>query len=130
MTNFPDSVIRDGVEYDRVAVGGAFESRMFYVNVVPKKSISVIRCDANLRYEGETVPGLVWSNTRTFAVGDTAEYDSYNLSYTSEITGIGAKTVSFGKEGKRLNTHTFSWRNWDFNAGETAAKNAETMMYL
>lgn len=73
----------------------------------------------------------------TFKVGDTAEYDSYNLSYTGTITKITEKTVTIvqypGSSMARkhmLSLHEFAWRNWDFNAEETARKNSEEMMYL
>ena len=72
--------------------------------------------------------------SRTFRVGETVEYDSYNLSYTGVITSIGKKTVTVdpGRGGgkRRLTLHTFNWRNWDFDAEETAVKNREMMVTL
>ena len=73
-----------------------------------------------------------------FQVGDTAEYDSYNLSYTGEITKITEKTVTIMaypdsptmKRAHRLDIHQFAWRNYDFNREETARKNSEMMMTL
>ena len=69
---------------------------------------------------------------RKFDLGDEAEYDSFNLSYTGPITGITDKGVTIQKWGRthRLNIYEFCWRNWDFNAAETAARNAETSMYI
>ena len=72
---------------------------------------------------------------RKFEVGDLAEYDSYNLSYTGTITAITNKAVSIlepyrGGRTHRLNIYEFCWRNWDFNAAVTAARNAETAMYI
>jgi hypothetical protein len=71
------------------------------------------------------------------AVGDLAEYDSYNLSYTGKITKITEKCVTIVaypgstiETTHRLDLNTFCWRNWDFNAAETAARNAETSMYI
>ena len=71
----------------------------------------------------------------SFAVGDVAEYDSYNLSYTGKITKITDKCVSIVepyRNGKthRLDLDTFCWRNHNFNAAETARQNAETSMYI
>ncbi len=68
-----------------------------------------------------------------FVLGDIAEYDSFNLSYTAEIVSITDKTVTFKlRDGrkKRLKIATFQWRNWNFDAEETAQKNSETMMYI
>jgi hypothetical protein len=65
---------------------------------------------------------------RRFEVGDECEYDSFNLSYTGPILAIGKKTVtveSTFKGKKRLKAEEFGWRNWNFNAGETARRNAE-----
>jgi hypothetical protein len=66
------------------------------------------------------------------AVGELAEYDSYNLSYTGKITKITEKCVTIVSYGTthRLDLSSFCWRNWDFNAAETAARNAETSMYI
>ena len=71
---------------------------------------------------------------RTFRVGDTVEYDSYNYSYTGVIVSIGKKTVTVdpgrGSQKRRLTFHTFNWRNWNFNAEEIARKNGEVMMTI
>lgn len=74
----------------------------------------------------------------SFVVGDTAEYDSYNLSYTGEIVKITDKCVTIvaykGHRGMekthRLDLDTFCWRNHNFDAVETARQNAETSMYI
>jgi hypothetical protein len=69
-----------------------------------------------------------------FKIGDAAEYDSFNLSYTGTIVAIGAKTVSIQHErgGKitRLSIHEFSWRNNDFDAVKIAEQNSDMMMSL
>lgn len=67
-----------------------------------------------------------------FQIGSEAEYDSFNLSYTGTIKAITDKAVTITKYGQdhRLNIYEFCWRNWDFNAAETAARNAETSMYI
>lgn len=74
----------------------------------------------------------------SFSISDIAEYDSYNLSYTGEITKITDKCVTIvaykGHKGMeathRLDINSFCWRNFKFNAAETAARNAETSMYI
>lgn len=74
---------------------------------------------------------------RDFKIGDEAEYDSYNLSYTGTITNITAKTVTITEDFglararvHRLDLAEFSSRNWDFDAAKTAASNSDTMRYI
>src|SRR5689334_9703096 len=66
----------------------------------------------------------------TFKIGDQAEYDSYNYSYTGEIVSIGRKTVTIKarSDTRRLDLYEFAWRNWDFDAEAIAKKNAEISM--
>ena len=73
----------------------------------------------------------------TLRVGDEAEYDSYNLSYTGTITKITEKCVTIVAypgsrmaRTHRLDLNAFCWRNWDFDAAATAKRNSEEMMYL
>ena len=92
----------------------------------------------NRKYRVTLVPGVHvivehfivdrFVSMRRFEVGDEVEYDSFNLSYTGPILAIGKKTVtveSTFKGKKRLKAEEFGWRNWNFNAGETARRNAE-----
>lgn len=69
---------------------------------------------------------------KAFRLGNEAEYDSYNLSYTGKIVGIGPKTVTIENHGKkrRLDLYEFCRRNWNFDAEKIARRNAETMMYI
>ncbi len=73
---------------------------------------------------------------KKFAVGDSAEYDSYNLSYIGKIVSIGEKTIlveasATGRsKKKRLSLYDFSWRNWDFDADAIAARNLETSLTI
>lgn len=89
----------------------------YAVDVDPGNSIQIYR-------NGKTC--------RSFELGDTAEFDSYNLSYTGTITAITNKTVSIEQYGTvhRLTIYDFCWRNWAFDAADTAARNHETMIYL
>lgn len=69
---------------------------------------------------------------RTFSVGDSAERDSFNLTYTGKITAIGAKTVTIKDDcltdrTSRLTLPVFVWRNWDFDAAKSTKRNAEWM---
>lgn len=70
----------------------------------------------------------------TFKVGDTAEFDSYNLHYLGTITKITDKGVTIDpqyREGtKRLSLHTFMWRNYNFDLADINARNADTSMYI
>ena len=108
-----------------VKVTRSHESYMLYVQ--PGKSVEV--------HTHNSAGTLV--NVKVFCVGDVAEYDSYNLSYTAPIKSITAKNVIFDtgsrfnrKETKRLNCDCFAWRNHDFDAVETARRNAETSTYI
>lgn len=85
---------------------------------------------------------------KKFSVGDIAEYDSYNLSYTGTIESITEKSVTFWtgynrtnygvktnapgtkKEIKRLKLDMFCWRNHNFDLETTRKNNAETSMYI
>lgn len=60
--------------------------------------------------------------SKTFKVGDLAEYDSYNYSYVGKIKQITDKTVTIIKdyrngqsETKRLKIRDFAWRNYNFD---------------
>jgi hypothetical protein len=73
----------------------------------------------------------------TLRLGDEAEYDSYNLSYTGKITKITEKCVTIvaypgsrNAKTHRLDLNAFCWRNWDFDAVDTARKNSDTMNYI
>lgn len=69
---------------------------------------------------------------KTFVMGDDAEYDSWNLSYTGKILGITDKSVTIGPDhhdkNKRLRLVTFLWRNYKFDAEETREFNREEAM--
>lgn len=61
---------------------------------------------------------------RTFKMGDTVEYGSYNFAYTGKIVAIGEKTVkiehSYGGKVTQLDLHTFIYRNWDLDLKKIA----------
>jgi hypothetical protein len=61
---------------------------------------------------------------RTYKMGDTVEYGSWNLPYTGQIVAIGEKTVAI-KESRtthRLDLNEFCWRNWDFTIEDAQEK--------
>ena len=100
-----------------------------WAEIVKGKSIRLF--GARQRWVGNEKRVHLYENK--FVLGDTAEYDSFNLSYTGEITSITDKTIVFTlRDGrkKRLKIATFQWRNWNFDAEETSRKNSETMMYI
>ena len=72
------------------------------------------------------------TNVRVFVVGDVAEYDSYNLSYTGRIEKITKKNAIFnmGHKRKMLKWTEFAWRNWDFNEAVIRERNNEMMLYI
>lgn len=69
---------------------------------------------------------------KTFRLGDSCEYDSYNLKYTGVIVSIGPKTVVVDDNGtrRRLTLYDFTWRNWDFDAAAIADHNANERIYI
>lgn len=84
-----------------------------------------------------TIFGNFWNGTefsKTFSIGDTAEYDSYNLHYLGNIVKISNKSVTIEEEYStrkhRLDLYTFISRNKDLDVEEIAEKNHETMMYI
>ena len=96
------------VEY----VSGA---RKYRATLVPGKHI-IVECFRDDQFV----------SMRKFEIGDEAEYDSYNLSYTAPIVSIGKATVTFKvyDSKRRIKAENFAWRNWDFNAAEIARRNA------
>jgi hypothetical protein len=86
------------------------------VSVEQGKNITI------LMHRGEEV-------NKTFKIGDTAEYDSYNLSYLGQIISITDKTVSikprFADRVRRLKIGEFVWRNYNFDFEETTKRNIE-----
>ena len=89
-----------------------------------KKTVSTRRDDGRYDHETKTVP---YSNR--FAVGDFAEYDSYNLSFYGEIVSITEKTVtireSHGTRVRKLSIPDFSSRNHDWSRDQAAKRNNE-----
>lgn len=69
---------------------------------------------------------------RTFKIGETAEYHSYNLSYLGPIVAIGEKTVTIdaGNRRCRLSIYEFSWRNRHLDLAKTIERNQDTMNYI
>jgi hypothetical protein len=74
-----------------------------------------------------------------FKLGDSAEYDSYNLSYYGTIMGITDKTVIIvcrhdmiahrrnePVHRKRVKLENFCWRNIKFDLDEVQKRNTET----
>lgn len=69
-----------------------------------------------------------------FEVGDVAEYNSFNISYTGRITSITAKTVTIvayqgttSERSYRLPLQKFDFHNRHFDAEETRKSNAAWM---
>lgn len=64
----------------------------------------------------------------TFKVGDTAEYDSYNLSYLAKIEKITDNSVFI--HGKRMDIYSFAWRNWNLDLDKTIEENHKASWYI
>ena len=89
----------------------------YRVTNVPKAYVVVER----LR-NGEVI------SMKRFEIGDSAEYDSFNMRYVGVITAIGAKTITIKEKyhdgrNHRLDTRTFAFRNWDFDDAAIAEHN-------
>jgi len=92
------------------------------------------------RWNPETRAYATKAYSKSFAVGDDAEFDSYKLSYTGPIRSISVKrvvietgrgTTRTGKpRAKSLTLREFNSRNWDHDAERVATENAERMNYL
>lgn len=101
------------------------ETNIYHANITPKKSIRLYGTQIN------HLPGPIDFDL-TFNIGDQAEYDSYNLDYTGEIVAIGAKTITIEDHGERhrLDLHTFSWRNWNFDVQRIFENNCDTLQRI
>jgi hypothetical protein len=69
-----------------------------------------------------------------FKIGDTAEYDSYDLRYLGEVVSITEKSVTiqpkYANKKTRLKIENFAWRNEGFNLEEVNRENHETSMWI
>jgi hypothetical protein len=93
-------------------------------DIVPGKSIRLHGVGLTRYIPGSFHTPGSWSEPlpydRTFNIGDTAEYDSYNLHYTGTIISIAGKTVAIQEDGVRGKLHRltiteFSRRNRDLD---------------
>ena len=116
----PKPITRCGKVYQGV------ESNTYNAEIQKNKSIRIFGVYRN----STRAPEVTFD--KTFRLGATAEYDSYNLKYTGTIVAIGEKTVTVESYGgrHRLDLHTFCWRNWDFDAAKAAEHNANESMYI
>lgn len=68
----------------------------------------------------------------TYALGEVAEYDSWNMSYYGRIVAIGAKSVTISKgddkRTARLTLEDFSRRNCRFDLATARERNTDVMM--
>ena len=96
--------------------------------VTPGKSITLVSNEVDREL------GIPVLKEVTFNIGDSAEYDSYNLSYFGPIKSITKKNVivkhKHSDRTTRLPHQTFHWRNIGFNLEEAISKNAHTSMYI
>ena len=105
-----------------------------YVVITPGKSIRVV----GLMYPNGTygeAGNPCGKYDRTFTIGETAEYDSYNFSYHGTIQSIGAGgnvtiTKDHGsKRSARLDADTFTWRNWDLDLEAAAERKFDVLAH-
>jgi peroxiredoxin len=82
----------------------------------------------------------LFSDAKSFVVGDVVVYDSYNLIYTGTIIAIGPKTVTIDEDGcyeqqtevvkRRMSLEDFARRNWNLDLDDVSSKNFETSQYI
>lgn len=67
--------------------------------------------------------------TRRFAIGDVAEYDSFNKSYLGKVVGITTKRITiepgYSEKKRSLDLYQFNWRNNKLDVAETVRRNQE-----
>lgn len=99
----------------------------YNISIEKNKSISIVTKAQGWEMKKADADGNI---IRTFAIGDTAEYDSYNLSYLGTIVSITEKTVTiqpqYDTRTRRLKLGEFAYRNYKFDLAETLASNLET----
>ena len=125
---------RDYKKFGRVYTGSVLPGA--HAEIVPGKSIRLFgMIEAGKRWArndaGEVVPCESYVYRRDFAIGDVAEYDSFNMSYCGTIVAITEKTVTIRETHssamRRLDLADFSRRNWNFDAEASAKRNADWM---
>lgn len=107
---------------------GVRKGRPYAIDAKPGHQATIVVGESiTLHGEHKKSEGIYALYNRTFRLGDTAEYDSFNLSYTGEIVSIGEKsiTVRDGKKLHRLSIYEFDWRNFDLNLEAIEARNFE-----
>ncbi len=103
-----------------------WSGQQYTVTIIKNVSIQI---DCTYKNAHEPKPTSV-----SFNLNDSAEYDSYNLSYIGKIIGITDKTVTinpnYSEGNRRLKLGDFCWRNWDFNLDKKVAENAAEMQCI
>jgi len=96
--------------------------------IVPGVSIRLYGTDTSFNADTQAL------YDRTFKIGDTAEYDSYNLHYLGKIVSISEKTIVIQEviQGEhttnhRLSLFDFDRRNHDLDLEAIAIINADVM---
>lgn len=102
-------------------------------NAGPSLTAAVVTAGESIRTVGikTTYTGRVVL-AKEYAVGDMAEYGSYNLTYYGPIKSITAKTVTVSERygnprTKRLKVADFVQRNYDFDLAAAQERNANFM---
>jgi len=102
-------------------------------NRTPKATEYTVEVDRNsfIGIYKDGVPGA------SFRIGDLAEYGSYNLIYTGNITKITDKMVqitayqgTLSERRHNLSLYEFCYKNYRFDAAKVNEQNAETSMYI
>lgn len=65
---------------------------------------------------------------RTFSIGESVEYDSFNFAYIGQIVAIGEKSVTIEEDDgrrHRLDIYDFCRRNFDFDLERARKRKAD-----
>ena len=124
--------------------GKTYEHDIEMVNGKPKYQAKIAKDGSEITLFGETEVYGNYGGQRqyrpysvTFKLGDSAEYDSYNLIYLGTITKITEKAVTIvayhgtrNAETHRLDLYKFARKNYKFDLEKIQKHNSEERMYI
>lgn len=86
----------------------------------------------NGKWNKETKDYETVSFDRVFSVGDSIEYDSYNLNYLNPLLKVMPNGIKVQGHGsiKHLSIDEFIRRNWDLDLVKISKNNLETSYYI
>ncbi len=99
-----------------------------FAAVTPGRSIVLFGIKKEYK-RSDPPEGVMRGYVRRFKIGDTAEYNAYNLVYLGKVTSITAKTVTVkhphGPRKSVFDIETFNSKNYDLDVAEVVKRNSE-----